>query len=646
MAKHLEAPTLHALVICQLCHGTHVDPKLLPCLHSLCAPCLDQLFHRYETGEKVQCVQCNMELDKSGGPTYKTNMLSVCLQEENARLLRNTTVQTCTVCTTDGRNKKASFWCSVCHQVFCDNCNKVHAKTMKKDGVHHKVTPMGMLKKRLSVRYCHKKDKEYCDIHPKETFKVYCVQCQEPLCLTCKVTLHDNHQCISIQDAALQFRSEITALLAPLADNMAQVQDTISSWQHYKQQVQCKQLQTKRAVEEYKAELVDMVNKWHSQCLQTLARSIDREMRIIEENSDKAHDLHVALETAQLFGHTIINHGKDGVVATLRKTVIDRLENVQTEEVAKPQDKLDFSLHTLSDLLAGQTLGVIYVEQEGPPHTSSPIVHLSTFTFHTTSPTDTDEPCLTGVAVDSTDSTIIVVDHRNNALKDYTRNGKLKRATYLSDLTKYATFAGPQKAVWDCSVLANADLVLACVDGLFIFNRNKEECISLDSTCEYTSVCVGDGDEVVAFNNTDGSVCVFEESGKCSTRFRVYTKRVLGWASTISTNKAGQIYVVDISQDCVRVYTRHGRHIRNIGQHGKDNGQFIRPRGITTDTKGNILVADKGNHRLQKFSPQGTYMCDMLNRGDGLEAPSGVTLDSEARTIVVTEKGIVHVVEG
>jgi DNA-binding beta-propeller fold protein YncE len=65
--------------------------------------------------------------------------------------------------------------------------------------------------------------------------------------------------------------------------------------------------------------------------------------------------------------------------------------------------------------------------------------------------------------------------------------------------------------------------------------------------------------------------------------------------------------------------------------HGKENGQFNFPRGIAVDSAGNILVSDSNNHRLQKFSPTGTFLNVIGKRGHGpgeFHEPGGIAVDS------------------
>src|SRR6266480_3122438 len=76
------------------------------------------------------------------------------------------------------------------------------------------------------------------------------------------------------------------------------------------------------------------------------------------------------------------------------------------------------------------------------------------------------------------------------------------------------------------------------------------------------------------------------------------------------------------------------------GGKGTEKGQFDSPTGMAVDSNGNVLVADTGNGRIEKFSPTGAFVTSMGK----CEAPNGIGID-RAGNIYVSEIGSKHRVQ-
>ena len=68
----------------------------------------------------------------------------------------------------------------------------------------------------------------------------------------------------------------------------------------------------------------------------------------------------------------------------------------------------------------------------------------------------------------------------------------------------------------------------------------------------------------------------------------------------------GTIYVADgYGKARVHKFAPDGRHVDSWGTPGSGPGQFVIPHNITCDGEGNVYVADRENHRVQVFDPNG-----------------------------------------
>jgi len=66
-------------------------------------------------------------------------------------------------------------------------------------------------------------------------------------------------------------------------------------------------------------------------------------------------------------------------------------------------------------------------------------------------------------------------------------------------------------------------------------------------------------------------------------------------------------------------------------------GQFYKPFDISLDSNGNVYVADSGNHRIQKFSPDGEFLASYGRKGQGsgeFRIMGGISLDNQGQMYV------------
>ncbi|MCM3038592.1 S-layer homology domain-containing protein [Paenibacillus motobuensis] len=116
----------------------------------------------------------------------------------------------------------------------------------------------------------------------------------------------------------------------------------------------------------------------------------------------------------------------------------------------------------------------------------------------------------------------------------------------------------------------------------------------------------------------------------------------------LTLDSAGNLYISDYSNDCIRKVDVSGRISTVAGGKGSgysgDGGsatsaKLSYPEGVAVDSSGNLYIADKGNHRIRKVDTSGTISTvagtgDRGYSGDGgdatsaqLNSPFGVAVD-------------------
>lgn len=100
-----------------------------------------------------------------------------------------------------------------------------------------------------------------------------------------------------------------------------------------------------------------------------------------------------------------------------------------------------------------------------------------------------------------------------------------------------------------------------------------------------------------------------------------------------------RIYVCDMQKHQIIVFDRvTGKLMSVIGKPGDKDGEFNRPTHITVDQKGNLIVNDAFNFRIQKFTPDGKFIRQIGMAGNtpgSMARPKGIVTDHDGNLYVV-----------
>ncbi|XP_051888082.1 protein PML-like [Pristis pectinata] len=249
---------------CCLCNRSATSPKLLQCLHTFCAGCLE----RECSGNDVRCPICEM-VTKSSVSSLQDNILVSNLQsclKVQQQILANVKLD----CTSCEGNNGAEFICPECDKLMCSNCLQVHNVLMA-DHTRY-VQTLGTLRKLNSDEFLKilRRSKELsCSTHENQQISLYCSSCSMWLCVLCVLVEHRDHNCITVRKQITQQKSELRETLAAIQTNQAKFAES---------QSQLEQLVDKLNRDKYKLE--DLIKARVSAALQKVR---EEESRLLSE---------------------------------------------------------------------------------------------------------------------------------------------------------------------------------------------------------------------------------------------------------------------------------------------------------------------------------------------------------------------------
>ncbi|MFC1566743.1 carboxypeptidase regulatory-like domain-containing protein [bacterium] len=106
----------------------------------------------------------------------------------------------------------------------------------------------------------------------------------------------------------------------------------------------------------------------------------------------------------------------------------------------------------------------------------------------------------------------------------------------------------------------------------------------------------------------------------------------------IAIDSNGNVYVTDKDNHRVQKFTSDGTFITKWGSYGSGDGQFNKPAGIAVDASDNVYVVEQYNHRIQKFTSDGILINTWGSYGysDGKFCyPVGIAIDRSGNIYVV-----------
>ncbi|XP_078689306.1 tripartite motif-containing protein 3-like [Branchiostoma floridae x Branchiostoma belcheri] len=568
---------------CSICLELFTRPKVLPCQHTFCQDCLQRIAGTVET---FQCPNCRqqVEVPPEGVSNLPDNHLvtSLC----------------------DQLQKQAS----------------VSEETKEKQG---QAQPGNK-----------------CSIHPTEEVKLYCKQCQVPICVDCVEENHDGHPTSSLKKALQEREALITegrGILETYCSFIRGLREKEKGLDDQKQQTvtkieaayrhACDQMHQK--LTEEKDSLLSEVETNHRQNQETIRRYRDEVLADVVDLSaicDAAEQTTVRegeflvgeaslAQVVQKFGEKTLPYTGQCQHAVFKPVDSkELLGRVIIPSATRKQNQTDTYVRTLTFGEAGAGPGqlstpiAVAVSREGEVFVANVFnqgkknKHIQVFTLEggyiLQLPTLLSER---SSRPDSITPHAVAIDKEGNVVVVGTASGE----TYVGLYTK------------QCFLVKKFSLDHKGWQGAAVDHRNGTILIAQT---------IGNDPE-----NLHSEVQVFLLSMSGLYLRTVGRQQGMKDARYITVDGEGNILASDHVNHCVYVYKEGGQFKFKFGSRGSDEGQLKNPLGICADRAGNIIVADWGNKRVEMFDKTGKFIKHITT---DIQAPCAVAMGPQGQLVV------------
>ena len=589
---------LHEEVSCSVCMSPFTDPKMLPCFHTFCLHCLNELQRTSGKHGEITCPECRRKFQVPGSGYPKDLPANFRMNS----LLDVMAIQKCNVagvkCGNCDKTSAQSFYCFKCCAFWCDDCITAH--NIIRANKDHKV---------LAIKDFQDQDIEnvlrrpvFCqkEHHENKKLKFFCKDCEVAICNTCVVTLHEGHVKVPLQDAANERKLRLESVLESQKEKALRKRNMITRLQS-----ECNEIQEQVACVKKSAQnLVDNLMRVIEAKKQELFKEVEDKAqqsieRLVEQQSDVENELQ-RIETSIEKTETFLKQSTNAEIVhfntLFQVEVTSEAELVDCDR----KDLRHFVFFPNKSLMAkanGEGVGFLKKiisqtkssnsEVQGKGITDVTVGLEAQFVLTTRNAKNEQwyEQC-----------DIVTVEIRNDDGCECATEAQVqdnKDGSY--NISYFAKEAGTCQT----SVMINGEHVSGSTFTVQVKPRKYKPGLSFG----------GEGSSAGMFNDPWG----------------------------VAVNERNEIAVTEVENNRVQIFSSDGTHLRSFGSEGDQEGEFKYPSGIAYLSNGNLVIADSGNNRLQIFTGQGEYLTQIGGYGNldhQFNYPWGLSVDSDGDIIV------------
>ena len=574
---------------CSVCRNVYTDPKTLPCLHTFCCHCLNQLAERRENREPIACPDCRTEINLPPGSNFDSfpssfylNRLRdiVSVQHEGHQVL----------CGSCDKKSTAIAFCFSCECFICAQCRDSHSQLKITKG--HRMTAFDQIQDTDVQEILRRPQLCQEPYHPNEVLEYFCKSCQQCICQKCGMLGHKNHEFVHLDEAADEAKSRLEENKTNIGDRVGVCREQMNKDQQTYRKIEEEIEATEQAIQHNTQRFIELAKRHEREMLtqlSTIREDLERRFRDHKENLELRLG---QLNSVTDYLDSVLERAMNGEILEAERSVLNRAQellNASTKFQSFHNVRVDYQPNEYSyRCVEKSVLGRVFVGFADPAKTQiqgllASRIHTEERAQFTIVTKDSEEKiCYSPLE----DVSVRILSPAGDNVETEIEDRK--------DGTYTVCFTPRVEGVHRVSVRVGGQLPGEHPLDVHVTRRRPRG-------YKY--------------------VTMFGSPGRGEGQF-----------SGVSVSSTGEVAVSDCFNHRVQIFSADGQYLRRFGKEGTADGQFRGPTGLCHNSAGNIIIADSDNSRVQVFSPAGRWISKF---GQGvLKSPWGVSVTSDDNIVV------------
>ncbi|XP_032222742.2 tripartite motif-containing protein 2 isoform X4 [Nematostella vectensis] len=672
-------PGSNVNLFCPLCHEMFANPRLLPCLHTFCKRCLENLVP--PRSHTLSCPSCRLDvaLGERGINGFAPNFVVTTMIDVAA--VRNHD-QKPILCSSCEEKLPAAARCIECMDFLCYDCRNAHMR-LRLTKTHRVVSIEELRSSSHPEDLLHRPI--FCSDHGHEKLRYFCESCDQAICRECTMTTHStaNHKYTQLTDTIDKQTNSIQTLVEKLRRKIPAVEQSTKDVEEVTCRLEARAEVAKSEVQKCFPRILKILQDREKSMMNEVESVVRQKSNVLSMQQERLENELKRLSITCTFTEQVLRHGNSVEILVVKKQLCERLNELITAKFQGEPEENDivyFVANQEDVVRAIEGLGQIKTSQAFPTMCAVADNVNRAFRgkkslFSVQTRDHLGNPCSGGgedvlVDVYSADGRTVpaeVEDNRNGTygvsytpqstgmhkvsvtVRDKHIQGSPFKVNVMnpgsdsfvkfgrkgSDIGEFNGIFGVavddegRIIVTDCH---NHRVQVFNAQGAFMFQFGRKGEGSGQFQCP-TGVGIDPEGRIVVCERLSPRIQIFDRDGMFQQKFHVPDLK----ASTLAVDENRRIIVADSANRCIHVISLDTGQSFKFGSFGDGNGELSYPCYVAVNPQGHIIVSDMHSHRIQIFDSRGRFLFNFGRKGsqDGeLQRPTGVAVMQNGHIIV------------